>query len=53
MPSGLLHHLQRNGQPLKKISVLIPGPSWIVKRWILNITPVFAKLFSSVLLRSG
>jgi hypothetical protein len=28
MPSGLEHHLQRIGHPLKKTKVRMPGPSW-------------------------
>ena len=39
-PSGLQHHLQLRGQPLRKTSVLIPGPSWIEYRWISKTVPV-------------
>lgn len=38
--SGLPHHRQRSGQPLRKTSVRIPGPSWTEKCWILVTTPV-------------
>lgn len=41
MPSGLWHHVQRNGQPFKKIVVRIPGPSWIANSSMLNIIPFF------------
>ncbi len=39
MDSGLWHHQQLRGQPLKKIVVLIPGPSWREYFWILNTQP--------------
>jgi hypothetical protein len=39
--SGLLHHLQLNGQPLRNTSVRIPGPSFIVYRCMLKIVPFF------------
>jgi hypothetical protein len=38
--SGLQHHRQRPGHPLKKIVVLMPGPSCVEKREILKILPV-------------
>jgi hypothetical protein len=37
--SGLLHHLQLNGQPLRNTSVRIPGPSFIVYRCMLKTVP--------------
>src|SRR5512137_1854986 len=39
MLSGLLHHLQRSVQPLRKTVVRIPGPSWVEKCWIFRTTP--------------
>ena len=36
-PSGLEHHRQCKGQPLKYTFVRIPGPSWIAKRSIFQI----------------
>ena len=38
--SGLWHQRQRNGQPLKKTVVRMPGPSWMEKRWMSKIVPV-------------
>jgi hypothetical protein len=38
-PSGLWHHEQRSGQPLRKTAVRIPGPSWIEKRRMSKTTP--------------
>lgn len=35
-PSGLWHHQQASGQPLKKTVVRMPGPSWTENRWMLN-----------------
>ena len=34
--SGLEHHRQRKGQPLKKTSVRTPSPSWVLYFWILK-----------------
>jgi len=39
MPSGLEHHGQRSGQPLRNTSVRIPGPSWIENFWMSNTRP--------------
>ena len=39
-PSGLWHQGQRNGQPLKKAVVRIPGPSSVEKRCRLKSRPV-------------
>ena len=39
--SGLWHHLHLRGQPLKKTVVLIPSPSVMQKRWMLNMVPSF------------
>ena len=39
IPSGLWHHRQRRGQPLRNTVVRIPGPSWIEKRWISKTRP--------------
>jgi len=39
MLSGLWHHQQLNGQPLKNTVVLMPGPSWIAYRLMLKIVP--------------
>jgi len=35
--SGFEHQRQRRGQPLKKTTGRIPGPSWRLNFWILNI----------------
>ena len=40
--SGLEHHVQCNGQPFKKTVVLIPVPSWMLNRWILNTIPLIS-----------
>ena len=34
MPSGLWHHQQDKGHPLKKTVTLIPGPSWMANRFM-------------------
>jgi hypothetical protein len=39
-PSGLWHHQQFNGQPLKKTVDRMPGPSWIAYLFMSNIIPV-------------
>lgn len=44
-PSGLLHHKHLRGQPLKKISVLIPGPSCIVYFCMLVTRPYGSSFF--------
>jgi hypothetical protein len=36
MDSGLEHQSHRRGHPLKKTVVRIPGPSWMLKRWMLK-----------------
>ena len=41
IPSGLWHHAQRRGHPLRNIVVRIPGPSWMANSSTLNIVPVF------------
>ena len=38
--SGLWHHQQRSGQPLRKTVVRIPGPSWSEYRWMSKTRPV-------------
>src|SRR5512140_1428704 len=38
MASGLWHHLQLKGHPLRNTVVRIPGPSCREKRWISTIT---------------
>ena len=40
MLSGLPHHRQRSGQPLKNTVVRMPGPSWSEKRWMSKMRPV-------------
>jgi len=40
--SGLWHHWQLSGQPLKKTVVRIPGPSWMAYLLRSNIIPVDA-----------
>ncbi len=40
--SGLWHHQQRSGQPLRKTVVRMPGPSCTAKRSTRNTTPVTA-----------
>ncbi len=40
IPSGLLHHGQRSGQPFMDTVVRMPGPSWIANFWMLNTSPV-------------
>ena len=32
--SGFWHHRQRRGQPRRKTTVRMPGPSWTQKRWM-------------------
>src|ERR1019366_8941569 len=39
-PSGLWHHQQDRGQPLKKTTVRMPGPSCVAKRITLKINAV-------------
>ena len=34
MFSGLAHHRQRSGQPLVKIRLRMPGPSWTLNFWM-------------------
>jgi len=38
--SGLAHHLQRSGQPLKKTVLRIPSPSLTDQRWIWKMFPL-------------
>ena len=38
--SGLEHHTQASGQPLKKTVVRMPGPSSMLYRWMLKTVPV-------------
>ena len=38
--SGLEHHTQLSGQPLKKTVVRMPGPSSMLYLWILKTVPV-------------
>src|SRR5262245_57952411 len=40
--SGLWHHQQRSGQPLKNTAVRIPGPSWTANRMTLKTTALSA-----------
>jgi hypothetical protein len=44
MPSGLWHQLHDREQPLKKILVRNPGPSWIEYRMILKINPLMSDM---------
>ncbi len=51
--SGLLHQRQARGQPLRKMMVRMPGPSWIEYFWMLKTSPrvslsVMAVMGSSV-----
>ena len=48
MLSGLLHHRQRSGQPLRNTVVRMPGPSWIEKRWMSKMRPVLMALVQQV-----
>ena len=43
--SGLEHHRQRRGQPLRNTVVLMPGPSWILNLCMLKIRPTVAEAF--------
>jgi len=43
-PSGLPHHAQRSGHPLKKTDVRIPGPSWMVYFCMLKMSALFKTL---------
>ena len=38
--SGLEHHGQRRGHPFRNTVVRMPGPSWILKCWMLKIMPM-------------
>jgi len=38
--SGLWHHQQSSGHPLRKTVVRMPGPSWSEYRWILKTAPL-------------
>lgn len=44
MLSGLWHHTQRKGHPLKNTVLLMPGPSSVDIRWMRRIVP---SIFSS------
>jgi hypothetical protein len=37
--SGFAHQRHRSGQPFRNTVVRIPGPSWMLKRWMSNTTP--------------
>jgi hypothetical protein len=37
----LEHQKQRRGQPFMKTVVRMPGPSWMLKRWMLKTSPLF------------
>lgn len=39
MLSGLWHHTHLKGQPLRKIVLLMPGPSSVDILWILRMVP--------------
>ena len=39
--SGLAHQAQWSGHPLKNTTVRIPGPSFTLNFWMLNIIPFF------------
>lgn len=43
-PSGLWHHSQRSGQPIRKTEVRMPGPSKTENSSIENTKPVFIRL---------
>src|SRR5208337_535513 len=40
MLSGLWHQTHFNGQPLKNMVLLMPGPSSVDMRWILRMVPL-------------
>jgi hypothetical protein len=42
MLSGLWHHTQDSGQPLKKTVLLMPGPSSVDMRWMRRMVPLLS-----------
>src|SRR5512144_2880716 len=46
MLSGLLHHLQRSVQTLRKTVVRIAGPSCVEKCWMFRTMPFGAEVFT-------